>query len=211
MNIRRKLILSIAALALVAAPFVPFSPLKVEKAQAAQTVMCAPNVVDSAANRVIGPGISGTGSPSAVPSGTTYTLNGQGCTVVKQADVGYFLSLGFSAGPPFGANILTTTGTLSGTTDVLVGTLPPGTYIQHIIVQNTTATAVSGGIAFGTTANGTDIVTALTCGASCLAFVADSSLSKRVFSATAAQAIHAAAVTTWQGANVTITVVYGYF
>lgn len=100
---------------------------------------------------------------------------------------------------------------LTGTTAVQVGTLPPSTYIQHIIVNNTTANAVTGGIAFGSTSGGTDIVTALTCGANCLAFTLDSALSKRVFSTTAQQPIYAAAVTAWNSANVTITVVYGYF
>jgi hypothetical protein len=203
----RRITAIVSAFALALA--VPFFPI--QKAEAAVTVMCAPEGVAQAINRTVGAGISGTGSVSPVPSGTTYTLNGQGCTIVKQADVGYFLSQGFSAGPPFGANILFTTGVATGTTSFQLGNLPPATYIQHIIVNNTTANAVTGGIAFGTTSGGTDIVTALTCGANCLAFTLDSALSKRVFSTSASQAIFATAVTAWNNANVTITVVYGYF
>jgi hypothetical protein len=199
------------AAAFVAAALATFIPQ--HAAHAAQTVMCAPNPIEGANNRTIGAGIAGTGIPSPVPSGSTYTLNGQGCAVIQQADVGYFLSLGFSAGPPFGANILTTTGVQTGTTSVLIGTLPPSTYIQHIIVNNLTAQAVTGNITFGSTSGGTDIVpsTGVVCGANCLTFTLDSQLAKRVFSTTASTPIFAQAITSWNSANVTITVVFGYF
>jgi hypothetical protein len=174
-------------------------------AHAALTVLCSAQLPDTAAARTIG------GSSSAIPSGTIYTLNGQGCTVAKQQDVGWFLAQGFSPGPPFGANILYTTGVLTGTTAVQIGVLPPSTYVQHIIVQNSTANAITGGIAFGTTANGTDIDATLACAANCLAFALDSALAKRVLSVTAQTPIFASAVTAWNSANVTITVVYGYF
>lgn len=194
MNSLARLLIALAAMLAALVP-----------ASAAVTVLCAPNPVDQFSARTIG------GSTSQVPSGTLYTLNGQGCTVAKQADVGYFISQGFTPGPPFGANILYTTGVLTGTTAVQIGTLPASTYIQHIIVSNSTANAVTSGIAFGTTSGGADIVTALTCAANCLAFTLDSALSKRVFSTTATQPIWAAAVGAWNSANVTITVVYGYF
>jgi hypothetical protein len=174
-------------------------------AHAALTVLCAPQLPDTAAARTIG------GTTSQIPSGTIYTLNGQGCTVAKQQDVGWFLAQGFSPGPPFGANILYTTGVLTGTTSVQIGTLPASTYVQHIIVNNLTANAITGGIAFGTTANGTDLDATLACGANCLAFAADTALTKRVVSTTAQTPIFASAVTAWNSANVTITVVYGYF
>ena len=174
-------------------------------AHAALTVLCAAQQPDTSAARTIG------GTTSQIPSGTLYSLNGQGCTVAKQQDVGWFLSQGFSPGPPFGANILFTTGVLTGTTSVQIGTLPASTYVQHIIVNNLTANAITGGIAFGSTANGTDLDATLACGANCLAFALDSALTKRVVSTTAATPIFASAVTAWNSANVTITVVYGYF
>lgn len=183
-------------LALFAAP---------QQAQAASTVMCAANAVAATIARTIG------GPGSAMPSGTLYTLNGQGCTVVLQADVGYFLSQGFSAGPPFGPNLLFTTGVATGTTSFQVGTLPPSTYIQHVIISNSTANAVTGGISIGSTSGGTDVVAAQACAANCLVFVTDATLLKRVFSTTASQPIFASGVTAWNNANVTITVVYGYF
>jgi len=200
--IRRLLIaLSVAALALVA--FV--TPPK-QRAIAAQSVLCAPDGYNTAAGaRTIG------GTLSQVPSGTVYSLNSNGCTIVAQADIGYFLSQGFAPGPPFGPNILFTTGTWTGTTSFQVGNLPVGTYIQHIIFSNSTANAVTGGIAVGTTSGGADVVAAQACGANCLVFVADSALLKRVFSTTAQQAIFITPVTAGNNANVTATVVFGYF
>jgi hypothetical protein len=157
-----------------------------------------------------------TGSRTVVNTSSTaspqpsYTLNSGGCAYIALADIGFFQSLGYTQ-PGSLQSIVYNTGVQTGTTDIVVATLPANAYIREIIVSNSVAAAVTGGISFGTTANGTDIVTALTCGASCLTFVADSALSKRVFSLTAQQAIHAAAVTAWNSTNVTITIVYGLF
>src|SRR5262249_10641947 len=104
-----------------------------------------------------------------------------------------------------------TTGVLTGTTSVQVGTLPAGTYIQHIIVQNATANAVTGGINFGSSSGGSDIVNAIACGANCLVYPSDASLSKRIFSTSQVQPIYATAATSWNNANVTISVIFGFF
>lgn len=191
----------IASAALAAVAFCASAP-----ANAAVSVLCAPQLADTAAARTIG------GTSSQIPSGTIYTLNGQGCTIAAQGDIGWFLSQGFSPGPPFGANVLFTSGVLTGTTSVQVGTIPPSTYIQHIIINNLTANAITGGLTFGTAASGTQIAsTALACGANCLVFEPDASIVGRVFSTTAATPVFTQAVTAWNNANVTITVVYGYF
>ncbi|WGR74340.1 MULTISPECIES: hypothetical protein [unclassified Bradyrhizobium] len=185
-----------AALALAAA-FV-----SAPEARAFQNVLCAPNSMTSVAKRMVNPNTN-----------NAYVLNGQGCAVIAQADIGWFVSQGFSAGPPFGPNILYATGTLpaSGTGDIVVGSIPPGAYLQHIVINNLTANAVTGGLSFGTTANGTDIVAAATCAANCLVTVADSALLKRVFSTTAATPIHMAPVTSSNSASLNVTLVYGYF
>lgn len=170
-------------------------------ASAAQLVMCAPDAVATAtgARRILNPNTN-----------VAYVLNSAGCAPIAIADIGYFSSQGFTTGPNLGSFVFQT-GTATATTDFIVGTLPPGTYIQQIIAQNVTATAVTGGISFGTTANGTDIATALVCGASCLASVPNASINKQIFSASVSQAIHAAAVTAWANSNVIITVIWGYF
>lgn len=189
------------AAALVAAFITAAAP----SAYAASAVMCAPEVSGAATGaRTWG----GTGSP--VPSQTLYALNSAGCAPISQADIGYFQSQGFTFGADSGT-IVYTTGVATGTTNFVIGSLPPSTYISMVIYQNTTANAVTGGITLGSTSGGTDISTATTCGANCLAQATDAQLVKRAWSTTAYTPINAAAATAWNSANVTITVVYRYF
>lgn len=204
MNIRK---LIVPAVALAFAIGALFSQLPRADAASPQAYMCQGDVSGASTGaRTIG------GTGSAVPSGTLYTLNSNGCTLVALGDVGYFQSQGYLQNSSY-QSLFLATGALpaSGTTDIVGPTLPPGAFLQQIIVNNTTASAVTGGLAFGTTANGTDIVAALTCGASCLTFVLDSAFSKRVFSTTAGQVIHVSPVTSSNSANLNITFIYGYF
>jgi len=137
-------------------------------------------------------------------TGNTYSLNGLGCALIRSGDVGYFQSQGYLPAGNFFS--IAKTGITAQDFASLV--LPAGAYINQIVVANTTANAVTGGIKVGTTAGGTDVVAALTCAANCLTFVADASLSKRIFSATAAQTLSIDAVTGWNSASVDVTVFY---
>lgn len=168
-------------------------------AKAATQVMCSPASGGQQGRTATLPGAS-----------ATYALNALGCAPIALGDVPIFQAAGFAPGP-VGTNQGLVTGVATGTTSFLVATLPPNAIIREIIVSNVTANAVTGGIAFGTTSGGNDVVTALTCGANCLTFTADSALLKRIFSTTASQQIFATAVTAWNSANVTITVSYRYF
>lgn len=143
----------------------------------------------------------------APTSGNLYSTNSRGCVLIPASDLGDFNSMGYI--PNGELQSLVVTGITAQNFSSII--LPASAYIREIIVQNTTANAVTGGIKVGTTAGGTDVVTALTCGASCLTFVADSALSKRVFSATATQALSIDAVTGWNSASVNVTVIYGFF
>ena len=194
--------LALMLLLLVMLLLIPF-----KGANAAQIYVCQGDVSGASTGaRTIG------GTSSAVPSGTLYVLNSQGCTLVTPGDLGYFQSQGYVQNAATNTSVLLT-GLLpaSGTTDIVGPTLPAGTYLQQIIVSNSTASAVTGGIAIGTTANATDIVTALTCAGNCLTFVTDATMLKRVFSTTAGQTIHVAPVTSSNGANLTISFIWGYF
>jgi hypothetical protein len=195
MNRLTKIALAALALLSFAAP-----------ANAASIWMCQGDVSGATTGtRTIG------GTLSPVPSGSIYVLNGQGCALVAQGDVGYFQSQGFTQGSPYAVAAFTT-GVLTGTTAVqFLPSLPAGAIIRDIVVSNTTANAVTGGIDIGTTSGGADIVSALTCAASCLTFVADSALLKRVFSLTAQQAIFVVGHTSGNSANLTITISYQYF
>lgn len=142
----------------------------------------------------------------------TYNLNAKGCALIAQADIGYFLTQGFII-TSSDNSVIFTTGALpaSGTTDIVGPAIPPGAYIQMIVWQNTTANAVTGGMSIGTTANGTDVVAAQALAANALVFTTDALLLKRVFSATTATTLHFAPITSSNTANLTITIVYGYF
>lgn len=87
-------------------------------------------------------------------------------------------------------------------------TLPINGYIRDIIIRNKTANAITGGLKFGTTAGATDVVIALTVGASALTFVTDAAILLRYFSASATQGIFYDAVAAWNSASVDITLVY---
>jgi hypothetical protein len=103
-----------------------------------------------------------------------------GCALINQADIGFFLSQGFTAGSSEGT-ILFTTGVATGTTDFVIGNLPANTYITEIIYSNAVAAAVTGGISIGTTANGTDVVAAQAVGSSALTFTPNASILKQPF------------------------------
>lgn len=188
--------LSVAALA-VTALLLPAAP----PAEAAVVVMCRA----AAAGTTAGPA-----RWTAPGSGTVYNLDNQGCATIALADLADAAAGGLVQHGALRA-IVYNTGVATSTTNHVVGTLPASAVIVGVVISNSTANAVTGGIAFGTAASGTQIITAQACAANCLVAVADSALTLRAFSTTAPQTINAAAVTAWNSANITITILYGFF
>jgi len=188
-----------AALLLAALALFGLAP----RADAAQVVLCAAHGQTNVAGiQVNQPGLS-----------KSYSADGQGCVIANGvADIAVLRGAGYQE-PGKERSIVFNTGVASGTTDFIVGVIPAGAYIQQVIASNSTANAVTGNLTLGTTANGTDVVAAanFACGANCLVSVANANIAKQVFSLTASQPLHLAAVTAWNNANITITVVYGYF
>lgn len=169
---------------------------------------------DASVTRVCRPAASGAspgpGRWTAPGSGTAYNVDPLGCALISFTDYTDALAAGFRLGP------LTQSVGLIGVTNNTVPSpaelvLPPGAFIQGIVVENTTANAVTGGVKIGTTSGGTEVVTALTCGASCLTHVADSAISKRVFSASTPTTLYITAVTSMNSAVLNVTVTYAYF
>lgn len=187
-----KRILSLAiAVAALSALAIPSQP-----ASAAPNVMvCAPTETGKAEGprRIVNPN-----------TGNAYVVNSAGCVLSAQADAGWFFSQGYT----LGANLFSIAATAITAQDFVSLKVPAGAYVHNIVVQNTTANAVTGGIKVGTTAGGVDVVAALTCGANCYTFVADTALLKRLFSATASQQLSIDAVTAWNSASVDVTVFY---
>jgi hypothetical protein len=177
-----------------------------DEARAAQVNVCQPDVTGASSGaRTIG------GTGSQVPSGTLYNLNSQGCTLVAPGDVGYFRSQGFTLGANCCFSSVTITGAFTGTTAQTLTPLPAGAYIREWIIQNTTTNAVTGGFAIGTTAQGVDVVATTACASTCLTRIADSALAKSVFSSTAQQVLSLSAITSGNSANLTVTMIWGYF
>jgi hypothetical protein len=199
---RTRPLVSVLAFAALASLLFVVAPPQ-QQAKAAATVLCAPNAIWSA---------QGSRSITNPNTGTSYILNSNGCAVFAQADVTYFVQFqGFAPGPPLGTSLLFTTGTWAGTTSFQVGQLPAATYVNHILMVETAGNAVTGGVKVGTTSGGADVVAAQTVGASSVNFVSDVNLLKRVFSATAVQPLFVTPATAGNNANVTVTVVWGYF
>jgi hypothetical protein len=168
-----------------------------DRAAAAAAMLCAPETsVGTLARPVTNPN-----------TGNTYALNGAGCAVIQAPDIGYFITQGFSQGASGGNLAILTPATLTGTTAVLIGTLPANAYIQHIFLQNQNANAVSGGVNVGSTSGGSDIVAAAAVTGTTA--IVDATLVAKNF--IGPQAIYAAAATSWANSNVGITVVYGLF
>lgn len=117
-------------------------------------------------------------------------------------------TLGLSSSDPVSAGIirkLTAAGLTIADSSM---TLPANAYIQRIIVKNNTANAVTGGLKFGTTNGGVDIMAALAVGASVLVTDIGTGLLKSLFSLTATQQIFIDAVAAWNSANVDVTIIY---
>lgn len=201
----KRLILAAAALAAMAS----FSSGPALAAKDGQAMLCSADVAANAnGSRPIG------GTLSQVPSGAIYSLNGQGCAVIKAQDIGYFLSQGFTYAGDGGQIVFNVPVAATGTTSYLVGTLPAGAYIKGFYAQDSDAShAVTGGITCGTSSADTSVIgTALAIGTSSVVFETDALLLKRVFSTTATQAIYCQAVTSWNTpTTVTITIPYGFF
>ncbi len=99
------------------------------------------------------------------------------------------------AGGPIRIPALTAAGTF---------VLPKNTYIDDIIINNTTANAVTGGIKIGTTLGGTDVVTALAVGANATVYANPTGIAKRVF--TVDTTLYIDAVAAFNSASLNISV-----
>lgn len=165
---------------------------------------------EAASIRVCSPiGFNGTPPTQfkAPNSSNLYTVDSRGCFLVPYGDLGDARAAGFIPSDTVKSLVVSGIGALDFTSIVI----PAGAFITGIIVDNSTANAVTGGLDFGTTSAGTDVISALACAANCLVPVVDSAILKRVFSRTVATPISITAHTSWNSAKVNVTIFYGYF
>jgi len=92
-------------------------------------------------------------------------------------------------------------GQITGAT-TLTDITPKGYKLESILFENTTANVVTGGIKVGTTAGGTDVVTAATVGANAEGLM---TLAKDFFSTSVDQTLYIDAVTAWNSASINLT------
>lgn len=91
--------------------------------------------------------------------------------------------------------------TVTGNTTAVI---PAGFVILQIVIENTTANAVTGGIKIGTTNGGTEVVVALAVSANSLQAVPDATLLKSVFSMSTDTTLYIQTVTLWNSASLNI-------
>lgn len=91
--------------------------------------------------------------------------------------------------------------TSNGTIDI-----PAGHCICQLVIENTTANDVLGGIKIGTTNGGTEVIASLTATGNTLSHCPDATFIKKIFSMSATTTLFIQAVTSWNSANINITV-----
>jgi hypothetical protein len=122
---------------------------------------------------------------------TTYTLTGTAPVVINS-----YSGTAKMATPKVSYNELNTLAA-NGTF-----TVPAGMTIESIVFENTTANAVTGGVRFGTTNGGAEVVTAQAIGANAVGEITDANILLRFFSSSAQQILYIQAVTAWNSASV---------
>ena len=98
--------------------------------------------------------------------------------------------------------LVTATLTSNGTVSV-----PAAYAIMGLVLRNTTANAITGGVRIGTTDGGIDVAVAIAVGASAIIGVPDATVLKKYFSASAATTLYIQAVTSWNSASLNVAVV----
>lgn len=198
----------------IAAAFAFQAPIEPAQAaastQTTHALMCAPvAAVQQTGARTVG------GTNTAVPSGTLYSLNSSGCALILGADVGYFLSQGYTYGP----SVLTLQAiglTGSSTTAISTGfTLPAYGYIVGIVVCETAGNAVTGGLSIGDSGSSTRFIAGgnLAVAANGCSVAPDANLTRVDVQSgvPTASAVQVAPITSWNSAVVNITILYSYF
>lgn len=185
----------LALLALAGSLALSFLP---SPADAAYIVMCLAN------RPTVAPG---PGRYTATASGNVYQLDREGCAPMLATDVQEASANGFVQTGSLRAIILS-----GASAQAQVGILPPSAYILAVAVQNQGATAPLGGLKFGTTAGGTDVITGINAsGNNTITVSSDTSLAKRAFNSTGATNLWVDSNGGWNSAKVIITVLYTFF
>ena len=204
---KRFLRLALAAALALAPIAVPTNDVRAAASlQVLHVWLCAPEspVGPSGPRQVVN--TSSTASPQ--PS---YGLNSSGCALFANADVGFFLSQGYTVGVNEGVvqqNAITANQT--GTTSTLV--LPAYAFVKYIIVEETAGNAITGGVNVGDSGSATRFLSGTAVGANANVVVVPTNLNGSSSTGIpTADTILVVAATSFNSASVNVSVIYGYY
>ena len=168
--------------------------------------LCAPDVAVGPQGPRLVVNTSSTASPQ--PS---YQLNAVGCALFASADVGFFLSQGFTVGTNEGViQQIAITANTTGTTSTLV--LPAYAFIKYIVIEETAGNAVTGGVNVGDSGSATRFTSAATTGANANVVVVPTNLNGSSSTGIpTADTILVAAQTGFNSASLNVSIIYGYY
>lgn len=198
----------LSLLAAIALGLAPLAPLPVNAAASLQVVhqfMCAPepSVGQSGPRRVVN--TSSTASPQPA-----YVLNGAGCALIANADVGFFLSQGYTNGPnEFVIQQVAVTANQTSTSSTL--NLPAYGFIKWIAIEETAGNAVTGGVDCGDAGSATRYLSATAVGANSNVVVTPANTNAVSTGIPVADQILCIAHTGFNSASLNISVIYGYY
>lgn len=200
--------LILAGAALLGALALPAAANAAATTQLAHVFMCAPDsaVGPPGPRRVVNTSSTATTQPA-------YNLNNQGCALFNSADVGFFQTQGFQPSAVL-LNLVQTGITANTTTGTSTITLPAYGYIVGIVLSETAGNAVTGGINIGDSGSAAKYVSAIALGANATITVTDALTLARVnvpSGVPTADQILVAAGSSFNSANVNITILYSYF
>ncbi len=196
--------LLIAALALL--PFsLPQSAYAAATTQTTHAVLCAPQSAGTvnSSRRVVN---------TSTTAATAYVLGANGCALFAAADIGFFLSQGYTYGPStFVLQQQAITATTTSSTSTI--TLPAYGMILAITLEETAGNAITGGVDIGDSGSATRFASAVALSANNTVVVADSALT-RVFANSgvpAADQILVACHTSCNSGSINISILYTYY
>ena len=189
--------------------FAPLAPIPANAAASLQVThafVCTPEVSVGTA----GPRLIVNTSSTAVPQ-PSYQTNSQGCALVASADVGFFLSQGYTIGVNEGVqqqNAITANLT-AGTSQL---TLPAYGFIKYIVIEETAGNAITGGVNIGDAGLATRFGSAVAVGANAnVVVVPTNATGSSNTGIPTADTVLIAAVTSFNSASINVTVIFGYF
>jgi len=196
-----KLLFAVALAALT-----PSSAIAAASTQTLHAFLCAPEPAAGAAG------------PRFVTNPTTgngTSLNSAGCGLFLNVDAGYFLTQGFTYGASVQvAQAIGVTG--AGTASVATGiVLPAYAQIVSIVLEETAGNAVTGGLNISNAGGATGIASAAALAANATVTLGDAAINAgRIYSPAGvptATPVSLAAVTSWNGAIVNISIAFTYY